>query len=115
MYTIYENINPTPKGITAAGTNRKIKPNIKAKDKFDKGPAKATFMDPHFLSLKLNGLIGTGLAHPNIMPPPLIWDIITSKTGTNTDPTGSKCFKGFKVRRPAYFAVLSPKLYATAP
>ena len=35
--------------------------------------------------------------------------------GTRTDPTGSRCFRGFRVQRPAYFAVGSPKAFATKP
>ncbi|MBP3584260.1 MAG: insulinase family protein, partial [Peptococcaceae bacterium] len=51
--------------------------------------------------LKKNGFTGTGLAQPK----PAI-SIINA-------PIGSKCANGFSVSRPAAFAVLSPRQYAT--
>lgn len=83
---------------------RRIKPKIKAKDRFAPGPAAATFREPYFRSRKLYGLIGTGFAQPIPMPVVRI-----ERIGTTTEPIGSKCLMGFRVRRPAYFAVGSPK------
>src|SRR3990167_1093560 len=87
------------------GKNLISKPKNKAKAIFEAGPAMETFKDPHFWSLKLYGLIGTGLAQPKITP----LGKRASKIGRITDPKGSKCFNGFRVRRPAYFAVGSPR------
>ncbi len=55
-------------------------------------------------------LTGTGLAHPNT--PALVRD---NSAGTMSVPTGSTCTTGFRFRRPARFAVSSPKALATHP
>ena len=81
----------------------RITPKIQATAKLAPGPAKDTFTFPHFWSLKLNGLTGTGFAQPNPVPV-----VIIRRKGTTIEPIGSKCFIGFKVKRPAYFAVESP-------
>lgn len=88
-----------------AAANLRIKPKIIAKSKFERGPEAATFAEPNFLSLILKGFIGTGLAHPKIIPELNN----TSIKGTNTDPNGSKCLIGLKLNLPAFFAVGSPK------
>ncbi len=89
------------------GKNRHIKPKIKASIKLDKGPAKATLSWPHRWSLKLAGLIGTGLAQPNSGPRPIV--IIKRDKGTIIEPKISICFNGFSDKRPACLAVESPK------
>lgn len=77
-----------------------INPNRIAIAKLAIGPAKATFKFPHFLSLKLYGLTGTGFAHPIIGPLP---EVIKNKNkGNKKEPTGSKCFMGFIVSLPAF-------------
>src|SRR3989344_3566203 len=45
-----------------SGKNLKVRPKRTAKAIFDAGPAMATLAGPYFLSLKLSGLYGTGLA-----------------------------------------------------
>ena len=96
---------------TASGINLINKPKTIAKPKFDKGPAKETFISPYFLSLKLYGFTGTGFAQPNKIGLPE-----TNKSiGKIIDPKKSKCFKGFRVNLPAYFAVGSPNELATYP
>jgi len=86
---------------------------IKPIEKLVRGPAIETFNIPHFLSLRLNELIGTGFAQAKIGPWPLV--NIIKKSGKMTDPIGSKCFKGFKESRPASLAVGSPKAKAALP
>lgn len=81
-------------------------PKIIAIRKFVAGPATETFNSPHFWSLRLYGLIGTGFAQPKIGPLPMVAN--KSSKGRITEPKGSKCFKGFKVNLPACFAVGSP-------
>jgi len=93
-----------------SGKNLRVRPNNTAKAIFDAGPASATLAGPYFLSCKLAGLYGTGLAYPN-MNPPTIKEII----GRITEPNMSRCFIGFKVSRPKFLAVGSPKEWATAP
>ena len=83
----------------------KINPKTKATAKLDKGPAKAILAGPHLRSLNRKGLKGTGLAQAKKTR--LL--IIISKIGKITEPNQSKCFKGFNVSLPAYFAVGSPK------
>lgn len=88
---IYENIS-TKDGIEAKnpGKNLSSSPNTRANDKFDIGPAAATFIDPYFLSLKLYGFIGTGFAQPKIIPPPpLILEDKNKNKGTIIEPIGS--------------------------
>ena len=97
--------------IIEMGRNLKIKPKTTAKEIFDKGPATETFISPHFLSRKLYGFTGTGFAQPNKTGLPAI----NKSKGKIIEPNGSKCFKGFKVSLPSYFAVGSPKLEATYP
>ncbi len=53
---------------------------------------------------------GTGLAHPYAPIPDT-----ESRAGTSSVPTGSTCFAGLRVRRPARLAVSSPKASATTP
>lgn len=88
--------------------NLNASPKIIAKTKFENAPAMATFKTPHFLSDKFSSTYGTGLAQPNTKPALVIIKI----KGKKTDPTGSRCFKGFKVKRPIRFAVWSPKYNA---
>ena len=91
----------------AKGNKRLIKANNKASKKLVMGPTTATLNEPHFWSLKLYGLTGTGLAQPKIGP----WPKVTKRRrrGKRTEPNQSKCFSGFNVNRPAYFAVGSPR------
>lgn len=95
--------------IKFCGINLNINPKIIASKKFETGPAMETFISPYFWSLKLYGFIGTGFAQPNKNGLPTI----NKSNGKITEPIGSKCFKGFKVSLPSYFAVGSPKEYAT--
>ena len=88
------------------GAKRKIKPKTRASIKFASGPAKPTFASPYFLSRKLKGLYGTGLAQAKIKEVP---DKTIIK-GKKNEPIQSRCFKGLKVKRPAFFAVKSPNL-----
>lgn len=74
-------------------------------------PAEATHTVPHFLSLKLAGLYGTGFAQPTKNEAL----VKTRISGRTTDPNQSKCFNGLKVSLPAYSAVLSPKYKAAYP
>ena len=53
---------------------------------------------------------GTGLAQPKTPAPAR-----DNKAGTINVPTGSTCAIGFRVRRPARFAVSSPNALATQP
>ena len=87
-----------------SGRNLKVRPNRTAKEIFDAGPAMATLAGPYFRSLKFSGLYGTGLAYPNMKPPRK-----KEMRGSRMEPNISKCFKGFKVSRPRYLAVGSPK------
>lgn len=87
------------------GKKRINNPKIKAKIMFDSGPAKATFASPYFLSLKLRGLTGTGFAQPKTTGLPVKIRI----PGKIIEPNHSRCFMGFKVSRPAFLAVKSPR------
>src|SRR3989344_9151592 len=89
------------------------RPNIIAIKKLVAGPAKETFKVPHFWSLKLKGLTGTGFAQPKMGPWPAV--AINNNKGNKIVPKGSICFKGFKVKRPASLAVVSPNFKATLP
>lgn len=93
-----------------SGKNLNVRPNITAKAIFDAGPASATLAGPYFLSRKLTGLYGTGLAYPNMNPPS-----IKEISGRRTEPNMSRCFIGFRVSRPRFLAVGSPNELATAP
>ena len=95
------------KSVSDKLTNLIINPKITATAKLTEGPAIATFKDPHRLSLKLKGFMGTGFAQPKMGPCPKVTK--SSTKGSKTEPMGSKCFKGFKVNLPAYFAVGSAK------
>ncbi len=94
-----------------SGRKRTNKPKHIAIAMLVKGPAKETFRAPHFWSLKLYGLTGTGFAQPTNIGLPMK----NKKTGNKIEPNKSKCGIGFKVRRPAYFAVGSPRELATYP
>ena len=85
--------------------------NTRATAIFEAGPAIATSNSPHLLFRRLYGLYGTGFAQPKMSPPGRIANI----RGRITEPKGSKCFSGFSVRRPSYFAVVSPKNKAAYP
>lgn len=97
-------IKDAPKIPMATDTRTTILKNT-AIAKFAKIPAEATQIVPFFLSRKFSGLYGTGFAQP-IKKGAFV---ITKIKGNMTEPNGSKCFKGFKVSLPAYWAVLSPK------
>ena len=94
-----------------AKRKRSINPKNKATKIFANIPAEATATVPHFLFVRLFGLYGTGFAQPNKNE---AW-VKTKNKGIITEPNKSKCFNGFKVSRPAYSAVLSPKCKATKP
>jgi hypothetical protein len=85
--------------------------NIKAREKFDSGPAAETFTLSIAGFLKFAGLTGTGFAQPIRK---LECDIIKNN-GTMIVPTMSMCGMGLKVNRPEYFAVGSPHFNATYP
>jgi len=106
IQTVKANIknNPGAEINNDEGINRISNPKISATIILEAGPETATFKGPHFWSLKLYGFIGTGFAQPikNWLP------LRNKRSGRITEPNGSKCFRGFKVRRPAYFAVGSP-------
>jgi len=55
--------------------------------------------------------MGTGFAQPTNTGLPLI----NKSKGKITEPKGSKCFKGFRVNLPEYFAVGSPNELAMFP
>ena len=95
------------------GKNLIKRPKIIAIKKFTAGPAIATFKSPCFRSRKLLGFIGTGFAQPKIGPLPKVATSIIN--GKRIEPKGSMWLMGFNVNLPSYFAVGSPKLYATAP
>lgn len=114
MYAIY----PKSKariGFRSAPKNLKTRPNAKATNRLEAGPAKLTLALPHFWSRRLNGFTGTGFAQPKIMPAPVICDITAKNKGKATDPMGSIWGKGLRVNRPAFFAVGSPKEFAIQP
>ncbi len=63
-------INPSKLGFIKLDPNLMIIAKTIAKRRLDSGPTKATFNGPYFISLyKLNGLYGTGFAHPIIGAP----------------------------------------------
>ena len=95
------------------GKNLIARPKIKANKKLTLGPAKETLRLPHFWSLKLKGLPGTGFAQPIIGPWPAV--IKSKSKGKIIVPNMSICFKGFKVSLPAFFAVGSPNCKAALP
>ena len=84
---------------------------IIARNRFVKGPARATKAISFLGSLKWMGLIGTGFAAPKIIGEPEK----TKSAGIITLMTGSICGRGFKVKRPRIFAVGSPSLNAVNP
>ena len=87
--------------IPVMGISLSKRPLISAKSTFDRGPA-ALIQSMLFLGfLKLYGFTGTGLAHPKC----------TIKI--MSVPNGSKCARGFMVKRPLRLAVSSPYLFAT--
>jgi hypothetical protein len=73
-----------------------IRPKGIAIRKLERGPATEVRIIPFFKSLKFPGLIGTGFAQPN------------RKMINANRPIMSICFIGFRVSRPANFAVGSP-------
>ncbi len=75
-----------------------------------KGPMSPTRTDWLRGLLSLEILTGTGFAQPKY-PAPEIVKII----GKTMDPMGSMCLRGFRVSRPALFAVSSPKMNAISP
>lgn len=93
-----------------AGIKRIINPKTTASKMFEAGPARATFKSAYF-PLKLKGFIGTGFAPPIIK---LVGRIII-KSGKITVKKGSIWGIGFKVSRPIFFAVGSPREYAAIP
>jgi len=95
------------KNVSVKGRNLIKRPKIIPIKKLVAGPAKETFNSPHFWSRKLYGLTGTGLAQPKIGPLPPV--DISMIRGIITEPKGSRCFKGFRVKRSEYLAVGSPK------
>ncbi|MNJ05090.1 hypothetical protein D3C73_1661980 [compost metagenome] len=57
---------------------------------------------------------GTGLAQPNSMPGlPNSLDASKMAIGTSNVPIGSMCRAGFRLMRPASYAVGSPNMRAT--
>lgn len=93
-----------------SGKNLKVRPKRTARAILEAGPAMATLAAPYLRSRRFKGLYGTGLAYPNIKPPS-----IKESRGNITEPNISRCLSGFKVSRPRFLAVGSPKEYATAP
>lgn len=85
--------------------------NIRAREKFDSGPAAETFTLSTAGFLKFAGLTGTGFAQPIRK---LECDIIKNN-GTMMVPTMSICGIGLNVNLPKYFAVGSPHFNATYP
>lgn len=79
--------------------------------KLIKTPAAETQSSPDFISLKLKGLTGTGLAQPKSMGEPEN----IKRAGKRMVPIGSMWGMGFKVNLPAASAVLSPNLKAMYP
>lgn len=87
------------------GMKFKNSEKITAVAKLATGPASAVRSRSFNGFLKLYGLTGTGFAQPNTKPVP---EKMRS-AGSKTVPTRSMCFMGFRVTRPAYLAVGSPK------
>ncbi len=90
---------------------RTLKAANTARIKLVATPPIATANNPNLgFLLKFAGLYGTGFAHPKIKPPNK-----SPIRGKRIDPIGSMCGIGFKVKRPALFAVSSPKNKAATP
>ena len=81
--------------------NLTISPATRAKTILDNGPAIATKASPFLPDFKALKLTGTGFAQPIMIP---VWEMAQSR-GNIIDPNISKCFIGFKVRRPIILAV----------
>src|SRR3989344_491779 len=107
IQTIIAMKNPSD-GKKDKSKNLIMRPKKTARRMLAEGPARVTRADPHFLFLKLFGLKGTGLGQPIITTEAPKSAGRASKNGKIIEPKGSKCGKGFKVRRPATSAVLSP-------
>src|SRR3989344_6067345 len=108
---IDNNCGKRPSTGNDAGKKRIIKPNIRAMEILDSGPASATLMGPYFLSRRWRGLYGTGLAEPNTNGVPAN----RRNNGKSTEPNKSRCLIGLRVRRPIDSAVLSPRERAANP
>lgn len=102
-----------------ANVSRMSTPNTSATTILESGPAAPTNAGPQSLRVpkrtngfrKLYGLYGTGFAQPIKNG-----EFASAKSiGKITEPNGSKCFRGFSVRRPKCFAVGSPKARAASP
>jgi len=76
-------------GLKSAPKKRKSKPNTKATSRLEPGPAKLTHTPPHLGLRRFEGFTGTGFAHPKIMPPPVMFDIMIRNKGKATEPIGS--------------------------
>ena len=94
-----------------SGIKRRVRPNKAARAKLERGPAIATLTGPYLRSLSAVGSYGTGLAYPTMNGERAKNKI----NGNRIDPNISRWRRGFKLKRPAFFAVMSPKLYAVAP
>ena len=90
-------------GMSACKTRMDLSamPLASASRKFAPGPASATQSMSCFGFLKYLGFTGIGFAHPIFMMKKQI------------TPMGSRCFRGFRVRRPIRDAVGSPSRFAT--
>lgn len=96
---------PIKEALIINGENLISNPKIIAINKLAKTPATETSIVPFLTLRRLFGLYGTGLAQP-ITKPAL--DKTRSK-GRTKEPNMSRCFIGFRVRRPLRRAVLSPR------
>ena len=106
-----EEMNPMSFSSGTLGMIKRNKsPKKRAINKLASTPAAATATVPHFSFLRFSGLYGTGRAHPKAKPVEKY-----RSAGKTTEPNKSKCAIGFKVRRPAMRAVLSPKYSAIKP
>ena len=75
--------------------------------KFENGPAKETKASSLKMFLNFDLLTGTGFAHPiNAILE------VSEIMGIRYVPIRSACLNGFKVNRPRFFAVSSPKIEA---
>ena len=72
-----------------------------------KGPAAAMSIMSFIGFLRLNGLTGTGFAHPKKAPPKKV-----PSSGSNIVPMASICTAGLSDMRPKFFAVGSPSISA---
>ena len=78
------------------------------------GPASATHSMSFLGRRSRPKSTGTGLAQPNSMPGlPSSLDISRITAGTSSVPTGSMWRAGFRLMRPAWYAVGSPNMRAT--